>query len=643
MVENMEVDQPSENATGGEAWSALGVPEEIKRNLIEQGFLTPTKIQTLAIPPAIFGKRDILGAAETGSGKTLAFGIPILDGIMKLKAKHGKIIKTASGSFKEVDMNETECDNESDEDEDNESKAEESTISDNGIGLVKVIDNVEIDGFPEKASNKPLKPLYALILTPTRELAVQIRAHLIKAAANTDIRIALVVGGMASVKQERILKQGPEIVIATPGRLWELIELGNPHLNQIESVKYLAIDETDRMLEAGHFEELHQILEKMNFKESKIQQRQTFVFSATLSLVHDIPDYLKRKKQRNSRSRIKKLTPEQKLKKVIDILKLKNPKVIDVTTKTGTTNNLTECRIVCSIEQKDYYLYYFLQRHPGRTLVFCNSIGCVKRLAQLFSILKCKPFPLHASMTQPQRLRNLERFQSTENSLLIATDVAARGLDIPNIEHVIHYQVPRTSESYVHRSGRTARAMNEGLTVLLMEPTEKHNYTKICKTLNRTEDLPTFPVVDRLLMCVKERVNVARDIDKLELTCRKENFDKSWRQKAAREMDILLDDDDADEQDSEEAKGKADAKRSLQGKKARLEALLKKPLFPKNYSGKFLDHSLELSLEQNSRRAIDVMKDEIKKPNSKGKKRPLKLYRPDPKKPKLEETKTKKK
>lgn len=106
-----------------------------------------------------------------------------------------------------------------------------------------------------------------------------------------------------------------------------------------------------------------------------------------------------------------------------------------------TAHTLTECRLICPLDHKDYYLYYFIQKHPGRTIVFCNSIDCVKRLATLFGLLQCNPLPLHANMIQKQRLKNLERFTADPCGLLIATDVAARGLDIPNVEHVIHYQV----------------------------------------------------------------------------------------------------------------------------------------------------------------------------------------------------------
>lgn len=247
---------------------------------------------------------------------------------------------------------------------------------------------------------------------------------------------------------------------------------------------FLVIDETDRMVEKGHFEELKLLVERLNMNVTKKGHRQNFIFSATLTLVHDIPDHLK-VKNANRRKKYKSVGVDEKLKQFIDGLGISQPKVVDITKDQGTAESLTECRIVCPIVDKDYYLYYFLQKHPGRTIVFCNSIDCVRRLANLFSLLGCHPLPLHANMIQKQRLKNLERFRDMADSLLVATDVAARGLDIPKVDHVIHYQVPRTSENYVHRSGRTARANTEGITVLLMEPGELKYYNKMCKTLNR--------------------------------------------------------------------------------------------------------------------------------------------------------------
>lgn len=236
------------------------------------------------------------------------------------------------------------------------------------------------------------------------------------------------------------------------------------------------------MVEKGHFEELKLILNQLNADDDKKAQRQNFVFSATLTLVHDLPRYIKGKKQKQAQQ-----TAAQKIHNLIEHLGISQPKVVDITKDSGTAETLTECRIICELSQKDWYLYYFLQRHPGRTIVFCNSIDCVKRLGQLFSLLGCNPRPLHAHMNQRQRLKNLERFTASDSGLLIATDVAARGLDIPKVKHVIHYQVPRTSENYVHRSGRTARANTEGITVLLMEPTEIRDYVKLCRTLKRSK------------------------------------------------------------------------------------------------------------------------------------------------------------
>ncbi len=121
-------------------------------------------------------------------------------------------------------------------------------------------------------------------------------------------------------------------------------------------------------------------------------------------------------------------------------------KVVDLTGQQGIPATLTESRIDCSKEEKDFYLYYFTQMHPGRTIVFCNSIDCVRRLVKLFSFLDVTPLGLFGDMGQKQRLKSLERFRDNPRGLLIATDVAARGLDINNVEHVVHYQVPKISE-----------------------------------------------------------------------------------------------------------------------------------------------------------------------------------------------------
>ena len=376
------------------AWDGLFVPEVVQRALRRHGFSQPTDIQRAVLPAAIKGRMDVLGAAETGSGKTLAFAIPIIHGILEDRRREeeaegdGEVSSEEAGEEKEL-ISDEEFEDMSDEEGDQ-------------AGCVKVVNDVVFDfddegeffapplelfepAKSEAAAAAPGKRLRALVLAPTRELAMQVKAHIERAAAFTDLGVAVVVGGMSAQKQERVLGYGPEIVVATPGRLWDLIEEGNPHLATVADLDYLAIDETDRMTEKGHFEELKQLLELINRDEAKKGKRQNFVFSATLSLVHDLPKHLVGKK------RARAVTAEEKLEQVMDTIGVKEKarrKVVDLTSKMGTARTLTESRIHCDVAEKDVYLYYFTQMHPGRTLVFCNSIDCVRRLVNLFSLLR---------------------------------------------------------------------------------------------------------------------------------------------------------------------------------------------------------------------------------------------------------------
>lgn len=331
-------------------------------------------------------------------------------------------------------------------------------------------------------SDDDVKDLFSIILTPTRELAQQIHKHLKAIAKYTNVTIACIIGGLATVKQERVLKTNPHIVIGTPGRIWELYQDGNEHLQKIVNLKYLVVDETDRMIEKGHFAELEEILQVLNASENS-SKRQTFVFSATLTMIHELPQYLKNKKSKKAAT----MTKDKRLGEFIAMFGMKNPKVFDITQQSGVADKLIEARILCSLDEKDFHLYYILINYPGRTIVFCNSIDCVKRSASVLTHLNLTPIVLHGKMEQKQRLKNLEGFQKNDDSILVTTQVAARGLDIPNIQHVIHYQVPTTGEDYVHRSGRTARANKEGLSILIIEPGEVKYFVKLQKTLGRSK------------------------------------------------------------------------------------------------------------------------------------------------------------
>uniref|UniRef100_A0A182WE64 ATP-dependent RNA helicase n=1 Tax=Anopheles minimus TaxID=112268 RepID=A0A182WE64_9DIPT len=532
------------------AWIQLGVSEPIVRALADKGFKVPTEIQTQSLPVAIYGRRDLLGAAETGSGKTLAFGIPMLEGIMQMKSAKQQVADESS----EHELTPPPEDFDITEEDERVFTEEGRTLNENFVNTDK--------------------PLYGLILTPTRELAVQINDHLKAVAKYTGINIATIFGGLATVKQERLLRKCPEIVIATPGRLWELIQSENHHLSKVADIRFLVIDETDRMLEKGHFDELKQLLELINANEEAKKLRRNYIFSATLTMDHEMPAHLKKNSKKSKK--VLKQTPGQRMDNLIEVIGMTNPKIVDLTQDHGTARTLTQSRILCQADHKDFYLYYFLERHPGRTLVFCNSIDCVKRLVSLFDYLDCQPLSLFGSMQQRQRLKNLERFTANPRALLIATDVAARGLDIPNVDHVIHYQVPKTTENYVHRSGRTARASKEGLTVLLIAPSEVRDYVKLNQDLGRTEDLPLYPTSDRTMRQVKDRVLLAREIERMDHQQRREGADRSWEDQLAKEFrsDSEVDSEQEDLRRFEDTK----RKRQFRAKRLQLSQLLAKPI-----------------------------------------------------------------
>ncbi|XP_045679402.1 ATP-dependent RNA helicase DDX24 [Phyllostomus hastatus] len=577
------------------AWKDLFVPKPVLRALSFLGFSAPTPIQALTLAPAIRDKLDILGAAETGSGKTLAFAIPMIHAVLQRQAKKpAPPLRAAAAAPGETGAEEGppgEAGAESAASSaelggagdarpgeagtkprapPGKARAEPGAAAsdqvlplrddDAGEGPSSLIRETlaprqdkdrqgELDderpGELEQESGGEAvacrthakRPLLGLVLTPTRELAVQVKQHMDAVARFTGIKTAILVGGMSTQKQQRMLNRQPEIVVATPGRLWELVKEKHPHLSDLRQLRCLVIDEADRMVEKGHFAELSQLLEMLSDSQYN-PKRQTLVFSATLTLVHQAPARILHKKH------TKKIDKTAKLDLLVQKIGMRGrPKVIDLTRKEATVETLTETKIHCENDEKDLYLYYFLMQHPGRTLVFANSISCIKRLSGLLKVLDIMPLTLHACMHQKQRLRNLEQFARLEDCVLLATDVAARGLDIPKVQHVIHYQVPRTSEIYVHRSGRTARAANEGLSLMLIGPEDMINFKKIYKTLKKDEDIPFFPVQTKYMDAVKGRIQLARQIEKAEYRNFQACLHNSWIEQAAAALEIELDEE----------------------------------------------------------------------------------------------------
>src|SRR5271169_2431024 len=194
------------------------------------------------------------------------------------------------------------------------------------------------------------------------------------------------------------------------------------------------------------------------------------------------------------------------------------PRYVDANPDTAVTTQVHEGIVECASLEKDLFLYYFLLKYPGRTLVFVNSIDAVRRIVPLLTSLRLPAIALHSQLVQKQRLQSLERFKSSPKSILIATDIAARGLDISNVQHVVHYHLPRTTDTYIHRSGRTARGINEGVSLLLCSPEEhkplRQMLIKLDKTKYLTKMLDAFPI-DRLQVArLKHRVDMAQKIVK---------------------------------------------------------------------------------------------------------------------------------
>ncbi|XP_004484432.1 ATP-dependent RNA helicase DDX24 [Dasypus novemcinctus] len=647
------------------AWKDLFVPKPVLRALSFLGFSAPTPIQALTLAPAIRDKLDILGAAETGSGKTLAFAIPMIHAVLQWQERRKPTpassntrapleetsseagIETGSQSKAAIESGalpyKTGLESEALPSEAG-AKAKEppskaraktrATVSDQvllfcdndaGEGPSSLVkekpvpkpDEDEKEKFNQELGGKiaPSKaykkcPLLGLVLTPTRELAVQVKQHIDAVAKFTGIKTAILVGGMSMQKQQRMLKRQPEIVIATPGRLWELVKAKHPHLSNLRQLRCLVVDEADRMVEKGHFAELSQLLEMLSDAQYN-PERQTLVFSATLTLVHQAPVRILHKKH------TKKIDKTAKLDLLMQKIGMKGkPKVIDLTRNEATVETLTETKIHCETDEKDFYLYYFLMQYPGRTLVFANSISCIKRLSGLLKVLDIMPLTLHACMHQKQRLRNLEQFARLEDCVLLATDVAARGLDIPKVQHVIHYQVPRTSEIYVHRSGRTARATSEGLSLMLIGPEDVINFKKIYKTLKKDEDIPLFPVQTKYMDAVKERIHLARQIEKAEYRNFQACLHNSWIEQAAAALEIELEEDmykgrKADQQEERRRQ------KQMKVLKKELRHLLSQPLFKDDLKTKYPTQSGKLpvvmSVQRHGESALSCISKQKKK------------------------------
>src|SRR5471030_2436315 len=364
----------------------FGLSPLILRALTEQGYVHPTPIQAQAIPVLLQG-RDVMGAAQTGTGKTAGFALPIIQ----------LLLAHASPSM-----------------------------------------------------SPARHPVRALILTPTRELAVQVAENVKAYAQHTPLRSTVVFGGMDMKGQTVILKGGVEIVIATPGRLLDHIEQKNISLSQVQM---LVMDEADRMLDMGFLPDLQRIINLLP------KQRQNLMFSATFS-------------------------PE--IKKLANTF-LNNPLTIEVARSNATAERVKQVVYKVEENQKHALVAHILrQRDLKQVIVFSNTKIGASRLARGLEQEGMNATAIHGDKTQQERMAALESFKKGEIDVLVATDVAARGLDITDLPCVINYDLPYNAEDYVHRIGRTGRAGASGDAISIYSDKDERLLADIEKLIKQT-------------------------------------------------------------------------------------------------------------------------------------------------------------
>lgn len=299
----------------------------------------------------------------------------------------------------------------------------------------------------------------SLILEPTRELATQVSESFEKYGAKSKLTMALLIGGVAFKDQEQKLDRGVDVLIATPGRLMDHMQRGKVMLNGVE---ILVVDEADRMLDMGFIPDVERICQAMP------QKIQSLFFSATMP------------------KEIKRLTDKF----------LKDPKEIEVAAPASTAQTITQrlCMVKGGEKEKRDALRQLLKSEKIKNaIIFCNRKSVVKILAKSLAVHGYSVGELHGDMVQSIRTETLAKFKNDEIQLLVASDVAARGLDIPDVSHVFNFEIPNNPEDYVHRIGRTGRAGRKGSSFTLTSPPEKKNLSFLHKFLGKEIQLHELP------------------------------------------------------------------------------------------------------------------------------------------------------
>jgi len=370
------------------SFNNLQLIEPLLNALQQEGYSKPTPIQEQAIPVVLAG-RDLLGCAQTGTGKTAAFAIPIMQ-LMHLQ---------------------------------------------------KQIDNRQRTGHPQR------RGIQTFVLTPTRELAIQVEESLRTYGRHLDLKHLVIFGGVSQYNQVNALRRGVDILVATPGRLLDL--LNQRHIS-LHEIKFFVLDEADRMLDMGFVHDVKRIIAKLPV------QKQTLFFSATMPA---------------------------EIKQLANVL-LKDPVKVEVTPVSSTVDTIQQSLYYVEKRNKKLLLAHLLSDTTiGTVLVFTKTKHGADRIARDLNRNKTHAEAIHGGKSQNERQKALNNFKTKRTRVLVATDIAARGIDIDELTHVINFDLPDIPETYVHRIGRTGRAGASGIAISFCDYEEKINLADIHKLI----------------------------------------------------------------------------------------------------------------------------------------------------------------
>jgi ATP-dependent RNA helicase RhlE len=318
--------------------------------------------------------------------------------------------------------------------------------------------------YQERHGKSNSRKIRSLIITPTRELAIQIAESFTLYGKYTKIRNTVIFGGVKQRAQTDALRRGVDILVATPGRLLDLMDQGYIRLNDVE---YFVLDEADRMLDMGFIHDIRKIIAKLPVK------RQSLFFSATMP------------------------------RKIVDLSHkiLRNPTKVEVSPEAPTVEIIQQNLYYTNRASKKDLLFHILRDSKiEHVLLFSRTKHGCDRIVRNLKSQKIKAAAIHGDKTQNNRQKALEQFKAGEIRVLVATDIAARGIDINKLKYVINYDIPNISETYVHRIGRTGRAGEEGSAISICEPEENGYIRDIEKLIKRkitvVENNP-FPQTDK--------------------------------------------------------------------------------------------------------------------------------------------------